>query len=101
MWVPFLSVREPLRFIFAFHLFGLRLRSLQRRASGVALVTLDSLLPSGMLMSASAHDGGRRRLIRGGHGLSFLAETLLGRLLKPRRFHHQPHIASVRTRKVC
>ncbi len=88
MWVPFLSVREPLRFTFVHHLFELRVLALQRVADGAALVTLDSLLTAGMLMSAPAHDGGRRRSIRGGHVLSFLVETLLSTSLKNGGFHH-------------
>ncbi len=61
--------QEPLRLIFVHHLFELCLLALQRVASGVALVTLHSLLTAGMLMSAPAHDGGRQRLIRGRPGL--------------------------------
>ena len=61
--------QESLRLIFVHHLFELCLFALQRVASGVALVALHSLLTAGVLMSAPAHDGGRQRLIRGGHGL--------------------------------
>jgi len=55
--------REPLRLIFVHHffglrLFGLRLLALQRLAAGVALVALDNLPPTGMLMSAPAPEGG-------------------------------------------
>ncbi len=80
--------QESLRLIFVHHLFELCLLALQRVASGVALVALHSLLTAGVLMSAPAHDGGQQRLIRGGHGISFLIETLLSTSLKNGGFHH-------------
>jgi len=75
---------------FVHHFFGLRLLALQGLAAGQALVALDNLPPVEMSMSPPAREGGLQRLTGGEHGLSFLIETVLGRLLKRRRFHYQP-----------